>query len=219
MRIGLKDLFAAPVTTATTGVEVYSVPFRLAKAIQADIAPASAEATLYADDAIDAIVKEFSGGTLTLGVNDLLPGKQALLLGQTQDDDGVVYASGNDEAPYFAIGFRARRADGKYRHIWLYKVKFAIPNENHATKGSTITFQTPQLVGSFIKRADDKWKADWTGELSDPVAETWFDVVREPRSDSPGDTTPGGIYTNGQSMAAGLLINGATQPLNMRIGG
>jgi len=180
MRIGLRNLFAAPITEAANGVETYGTPFRLAKAIQADIAPTSAEATLYADDAIDAIVKEFSGGNLTLGINDLLPGRQAQLFGQTQDADGVVYANGSDEAPYFAIGFCARRADGKYRHLWLYKVKFGLPNENHATKGSTITFQTPQIVGSFIKRPDGNWKADWTGELTDPVAVGWFEEVREP---------------------------------------
>ena len=59
MRIGLRDLFRAPITTDAQGKEVYGVPVRIAKAIQADIAPASAEATLYADDAIDVIVKQF----------------------------------------------------------------------------------------------------------------------------------------------------------------
>ena len=187
MRIGLRDLFIAPITVADSGTETYGKPQRLAKAIQADLAPQSAEATLYADDAIDAIVKEFSGGNLTLGLNDLTPEKQALILGQTQDADGVVYASGGDEPPYFACAFRARRADGTYRYMWLYKIKFAIPNENHATKGSSITFQTPQIVGSFIKRPDGKWKADWTGSPDDPVALDWFKKVREPNTDNTND--------------------------------
>jgi len=182
MRIGLSDLYIAPITEYPGGTEIYGPTSRLAKAIQADLAPSAAEATLYADDGIAAVVKEFSGGTITLGVSDLLPGKQAQLLGQTQDDDGVVYANGDDIAPYFAVAFRARRADGQYRYVWLYKVKFAIPNENHATKGSTITFQTPQIVGTMMKRADGNWKADYTATADDPVAQEWFAKVREPGS-------------------------------------
>ena len=191
MRIGLRDLHIAPITVADNGVETYGKPRRLAKAIQADLAPQSAEATLYADDAIDAIVKEFSGGTLTTGLNDLTPDMQALILGQTQDSEGVVYAGGSDAPPYFAVAFRARRADGLYRYVWLYKVKFAIPTENHATKGSSITFQTPQITGSFIKRPDGLWKADWTGSPKDPVALAWFDEVREPNFDD--DSDPDGM--------------------------
>ena len=39
-----------------------------------------------------------------------------------------------------------------YTHlIWLYKVKFAIPDENYTTKGDSIEFTTPEIVGQFIK--------------------------------------------------------------------
>ena len=190
MRIGLRDLFRAPITISDNGVETYGTPVRIARAIQADIAPTSAEATLYSDDAIDVIIKQFSGGTLTLGMNDLIPSEQAALLGQTQDADGVVYAGESDDPPYHAIGFRALKANGLFRYLWLYKVKFGIPTENHATKGDSINFQTPQLVGTFQKRLDGLWKADATLDPSSEAAQKWFNEVREPNPADPPDSDP-----------------------------
>lgn len=177
--IGLRDLYRAPITIGAEGKEEYGKPVRMAKAISAELSVEVAEAILYADDGADEVVKEFVSGELTLNVNDLLPEDLAALLGQTQDTDGVLYASDTDEAPYTAIGFRARKTGGKYKYIWLYKVKFAIPNENYTTKGDSIEFTTPEIVGQFIKRDDGLWKAEHVAEPTEAVAAAWFTTVHE----------------------------------------
>lgn len=177
--IGLRDLYRAPITIGAEGKEEYGTPVRMAKAISAELSVEVAEAILYADDGADEVVKEFVSGELTLNVNDLLPEDLAALLGQGQDTDGVLYASDTDEAPYTAIGFRARKTGGKYKYIWLYKVKFAIPNENYTTKGDSIEFTTPEIVGQFIKRDDGLWKAEHVAEPTEAVAAAWFTTVRE----------------------------------------
>ena len=102
--------------------------------------------------------------------------------GQKQDTDKVVYGSDSDEAPYTAIGFRAKKAGGTYKYIWLYKVKFAIPDENYTTKGDSIEFTTPEIVGQFIKRSDGLWKAEHVAEPTNSVATAWFTSVREPNN-------------------------------------
>lgn len=180
--IGLRDLYRAPITTSEAGVETYGAPVRMAKAISAELSVEVAEAVLYADDGADEVVKEFVSGEITLNVNDLLPADLAELLGQEQDDDNVVYGSENDEAPYFAIGFRAKKAGGTYKYIWLYKVKFAIPDENYTTKGDSIEFTTPEIVGKFIKRPDGLWKAEHVAEPTNTAAASWFTEVREPKN-------------------------------------
>lgn len=162
--IGLRDLYRAPITIGTSGAEEYGTPVRMAKAISAELSVEVAEAILYADDGADEVVKEFVSGEITLNVNDLLPADLAALLGQKQDTDKVVYGSDSDEAPYTAIGFRAKKAGGTYKYIWLYKVKFAIPDENYTTKGDSIEFTTPEIVGQFIKRSDGLWKAEHVAE-------------------------------------------------------
>lgn len=178
--VGLRDLYRAAITTDENGVDTYGTPAKLAKAITAELTVEIAEATLYADDAVDATEKEFVSGELTLNVNDLEPSDLALLLGQTQDDDGVVYAGGDDIAPYFAIGFRAKKPGGKFKYLWLYKVKFAIPDETYNTKADSIEFTTPEIVGTFLAREDGLWKAEAVALPTDPIAASWFASVREP---------------------------------------
>lgn len=182
--IGLRDLYRASITTGSDGTETYGTPTRLAKAISAEMSVEVAEAELYADDGTDVVVKEFTSGELTLNVNDLLPADLAALLGQTQDNDDVVYGAETDEAPYFAIGFRAKKTGGTYKYIWLYKVKFAIPDESYNTKGDSIEFTTPEIVGQFVKRPDGLWKAEHVGEPSNTVSKGWFTAVREPNTSS-----------------------------------
>ena len=180
--IGLRDLYRAPITIGTSGAEEYGTPVRMAKAISAELSVEVAEAILYADDGADEVVKEFVSGEITLNVNDLLPADLAALLGQKQDADKVVYGADTDEAPYFAIDFRAKKAGGTYKYIWLYKVKFAVPDENYTTKGDSIEFTTPEIVGQFIKRSDGLWKAEHVAEPTNSVATAWFTTVREPNN-------------------------------------
>lgn len=179
--IGLRDLYRAPITVDESGGEIYGSPVRMAKAISAEMSVEVAEAILYADDGADEVVKEFVSGELTLNVNDLMPADLAALLGQTQDADNVVFAGENDDPPYMAIGFRAKKANGMYKYLWLYKVKFAIPSENYTTKGDSIEFTTPEITGQFIKRPDGLWKAEHVALPTEAAAASWFTAVREPK--------------------------------------
>ena len=113
-----------------------------------------------------------------------MPADLAAILGQTQDEDGVVYAGEEDEPPYMAIGFRAKKANGMYKYIWLYKVKFAIPSESYNTKGDSIEFTTPEITGQFIKRPDGKWKAEHVAVPTEQAAASWFSAVREPKEET-----------------------------------
>ena len=69
--IGLDKLYYADITEDESGDETYGMPVQLAKAISADLSVELNEAILYADDGESEIVKEFKGGTLSLGVDDI----------------------------------------------------------------------------------------------------------------------------------------------------
>lgn len=179
MTIGLKDLVYATITEGENGAETYGTPKKLAEVMNADLSVTTAEGTLYADDAVSESVKEFVKGALKLGIKDLETATIAELLGQEVDGDNVIYGGADDEPPYVAVGFRAKKTGGKYRYIWLYKVKFKIPNEAFKTKGESIEFNTPSIEGEFFKRADGRWKADFTGLETSEVAKTFLQQVRE----------------------------------------
>lgn len=187
--IGLDKLYYAIITEGTGGVETYGTPKVMAKAISAELAPQIAEATLYADDGAAENVKEFTSATFTLGVDDLASDVMADLLGVTVDQNGVVVSTPDDAAPYVAVGFRAKRSNGKYQYFWLYRVKFGVPNNTLATKGESITFNTPSIVGTVMRRnkADGNgghpWKVDVvegaTG-VDQTVVDGWYSAVYEP---------------------------------------
>lgn len=186
--IGLDKLYYAKITEDADGNETYATPKQMAKAISADLSVELAEAILYADDGASEVVKEFKSGTLSLGV-DTLGGQVASdLTGAVIDSNGVVISTAEDGGDPVAVGFRAKKSNGKYRYFWLYRVKFGIPATALATKGDSITFNTPTIEGTIMRRnkVDVKgkhpWKAEVTeGEVLDPdVITDWYNTVYEP---------------------------------------
>ncbi len=187
--IGLDMLYFAKITEDENGEETYGTPEKLAKAISADLSVELVEAILYADDGIAEIVKEFGNGTLSLGIDDIGSAVASTLTGATIDSNGVVISASEDGGEPVAIGFRAKKANGKYKYFWLYKVKFGIPATNLATKGESITFSTPTIEGTIMRRnkVDGRNKHPWKAEVTDGdtkvSAETitnWYKSVYEP---------------------------------------
>ena len=192
--IGLDKLYYAPITEDENGEETYGTPVQLAKAISAELSVELAEATLYADDGASEVVKEFKSGTLSLGVDDIGPSVASDLSGVTIDKNNVIIASSEDTTSPVAIGFRAKKSNGKYKYFWLYRVKFGIPASSLATKGDSITFSTPTIEGTIMRRnkPDGKnnhpWKAEVTeGEnnVSNYTITNWYKNVYEPTYTSP----------------------------------
>ena len=145
--IGLDRLYYAKITENDAGEETYGTPSQLAKAISADLSVELAEATLYADDGASEIVKEFKSGTLSLGIDDIGSTAASDLTGATIDKNKVLISASEDGGAPVAVGFRAKKSNGKYKYYWLYRVKFGIPATNLATKGDSITFSTPTIEG------------------------------------------------------------------------
>lgn len=180
MTLGLKDLYFAPCTEAN-GVETYGTPKKMAEAMTADLSVTTADGSLYADDSLSEHVTEFVKGVLKLGIKDLTPEVLAELLGQTIDNNKVIWAGRDNEPPYVAVGFRAQKTGGRFRYVWLLKVKFKTPSEKYETKGDSIKFNTPEIEGEFVARRKDKqWKADYVGAEESSIAQTWFTEVPEP---------------------------------------
>ena len=187
--IGLDRLYYAKITEGENGEETYATPTPLAKAISAELSVELAEAILYADDGAAEIVKEFKNGTLALGIDYIGSTVASDLTGATIDDNHVLISTSEDGGTPVAVGFRAKKANGKYKYYWLYKVKFGIPATNLATKGDSITFSTPTIEGTIMRRnkLDAKGKHPWKAEVTEGdtevAAETitnWYKNVYEP---------------------------------------
>lgn len=187
--IGLDRLYYSKITEAVNGEETYATPISLAKAMKADLSVELAEAVLYADDGAAEVVKEFKSGKLSLGIDDIGTTAAEDLTGAKIDDNKVLISASEDGGTPVAIGFRAKKANGKYRYFWLFRVKFGIPATNLQTKGDSISFQTPTIEGTVMRRnkldglGNHPWKAevseDDTGVIATTIS-TWFTEVYEP---------------------------------------
>lgn len=187
--IGLDKLYYAKITEDENGNETYASPVQMAKAMTADLSVELAEATLYADDGASEIVKEFKSGTLSLGVDDIGASVASDLTGATIDANGVVVSTSEDGGEPVAVGFRAKKSNGKYKYYWLYRVKFGIPATNLATKGDSITFSTPTIEGTILRRnkVDGQNKHPWKAEVTEgdsavvaDIITNWYKEVYEP---------------------------------------
>ena len=187
--IGLDKLYYAKITEGENGDETYETPTPLAKAMTAELSVELAEATLYADDGAAEVVKEFQSGTLTLGIDDIGVNVAQDLTGAKIDDNKVLISASEDGGTPVAIGFRAKKSNGKYRYFWLYKVKFGIPATSLTTKGESIEFSTPTIEGTVLRRTklDAQGKHPWKAEVSEDsvgvsstVISSWYEEVYEP---------------------------------------
>ena len=204
--IGLDRLYYATITEDEQENETYGTPKVLAKAIKADLSIELAEATLWADDGAAVTLKEFKGGKLSLDVDDIGRAVAGELTGATTDKNGVLISSSEDGGKPVAIGFRAKKANGKYRYVWIFCVKFGVPNTNLSTKGENITFSTPTIEGTISRRnkLDGRGNHPWRAEVNedDPevaaaIITNWYKTVYEPifetsseNPEEPGEEEP-----------------------------
>ncbi len=197
--IGLDSLYYAKITENANGDETYSSPIKLAKAMTAELSVELAEATLFADDGASEIVKEFKSGTISLGIDDIGVTAAQDLTGAKIDNNHVVVSTSDDSCEPVAIGFRAKKSNGKYRYYWLYRVKFGIPGASLQTKGDSITFSTPTIEGTVMRRNkvdglnNHPWKSEVNEDDSSVSSSTisgWFSEVYEPDFEFSGNEEP-----------------------------
>lgn len=172
--IGVSKPYVA-VYTNTDGVVTYASGTRLALATEMSTAFESpSDNNLYADNGIAETDKEFAGGTLTLGVDDLDDAGAKLILGLKENtitvgEESVTELVYDDDrvAPYLGFGCIVKKKKSgvnKWRAVVLPKIMFNIPEDAATTQGETIEWQTPSIEGTIMR--DDTVKHAWKREAT-----------------------------------------------------
>ena len=155
--IGLKNLVIAPVASDTESSTTYGDLQRVAGAIEASITPSNTDPDVqYYDDVEGDVLYPDPELSFKTKLADIPLTIQEMIFGNEIDDNGVLIRTATDKPGYFAVGFKSEKANGKFRYVWLYKVRAKPVTENYATKeGKTINRQTGEVEWTAVKRISD----------------------------------------------------------------
>lgn len=156
--IGVEGLVIAEITAEGSSSTTYDTIESIPGVIEVGLTANTSMDQLGADDnPTYEVMTSLDSVELSLNVASLDSATYAKLLGHTYNaTTGVVTQNKNDAAPYFAVGFEAKKADGTGRKIWLLRGKFAEGDETfHTKEQGSVNWQTPNITATFGARLHD----------------------------------------------------------------
>lgn len=97
--------------------------------------------------------------------------KLAKITGKSYDATTGAMVDSQRQERYFALGYKTKDSDGKYRCVWRYKGTFAIPDDNHKTEDDSTDANGTELTytGIFTTHKFAKGKFNGTTWVQAPV--------------------------------------------------
>lgn len=118
--------------------------------VSVDLQVTNNKVDLYADNILWATESVFAGCDLSSDIAELPMDFQADVLGHAFDStEKTLIKKSDDVAPYCAIGFEFLMDNGKKLCVWMYKGKFAEPQQTGQTRGENTEYQTNTITASF----------------------------------------------------------------------
>lgn len=160
--VSFRDIHIAKVTTNTETEYAAETPSKLARAITGKISDEFETEKIYSDDSVEDVNMSYKGTSVELEVNSLAPQDKSQVFGHLYEK-GFLIKTKDDKAPELALGWRAKKLNGKYEFKWLYCGRFGQGFEdNYETEGETKTTQTATLKGDFYAV---RWMEDMNAAL------------------------------------------------------
>ena len=172
-KIGLSKPYCAKYSNTGSTV-TYSEGALIGKAVELSIELEEGDDNiLYADNGPAESANTFSGGSLTLTTDDLMPDVMMKVLGVTEEsitseeiqtETPKWYNWDDDQStPYLGFGAIVKVQNNNvigYQAVILPKIKLNNPSDTFTTQGETIEFGTPEISGTILRSDGEKhtWK-------------------------------------------------------------
>lgn len=151
---GLKDIYVAEVTVNNGTTYTTGTPQKLARALSAKVTDKFTQEKVYSDDNVEEIVEQYEGTEIDFSVNTLAPQDYAMLF-ENLFKNGFLLKAAGDGSKEIAIGWRAKKRNGKYEFTWYYCGKLERPDMNYETQEDKVKTQTAGLKGNFYSRTKE----------------------------------------------------------------
>ena len=154
--IGLRRSMFAPISEEPEqAMPIYGQVVEDNKAISANITWSRSDDSLYANDVEAETDNGITGGTITMGLDDLSESLQISALGtQAVGTEGDKYLEDTDRAGtpggYAYLRVRKRHNVVSFEANFLYKITLGQEDEETATRGESIEWQTPEVTGKIM---------------------------------------------------------------------
>lgn len=179
--ISVENLYYAPeLTDVSGGSSTYGTPKPVGKSVKISVEPDIANASFYGDSSLQEYATQFVSAKVSLETEVLPLSVVADILGHQLDGTGGMIYSKNDYAPYIALMYRRKKANGHYRYIKLFKCKFADGKEDGETVSNSLKMQDDTLDGvCFARYSDGQWRVTKDQDESGytDVSTAWFQSV------------------------------------------
>jgi len=192
--VGVDQVFIAEILEDTSGNYSADTPEYLAPAVGISVKPKTSQDTQYADNrAFDVLTSE-AESDIELELTNCPLEITAKLLGKPFDATTGRLIGMPAIPGYFAVGYRAKKSNGKYRYHWLHKVQFSVPENDAKTQTEKMDPQTMKLQGKAIKTTHPWTMGSRTDGIKDIEADEdnasftsatdWFTEVQVPDTGS-----------------------------------
>lgn len=141
----------------------------------------------YYDNVPAVVVSSTGSDEVTCTVSAIPLEVLAEITGQQYDSDLGVLIEGERKTKYFALGYKAKKTNGKEVYVWRYKGQFSIPDSTHATEddgtdanGQEITYTGISTTHKFTKTGKRAKAMNVDLEADKANVSTFFDTVTTP---------------------------------------
>lgn len=133
-----------------------------------------------ADDVRKIYIKEFTDGSLAVGILEMSNEVAHAITGATIDNSGSakdIHFSANDNPPYGCLGFYTTnaKADGSkyYKGLFYPKVKASLDGRTYNTKQKTIVLNSPTLTFAVDAAANGEYRIESEELSTESAAKAW----------------------------------------------
>lgn len=160
---GVDNLYVAEVVQDDDTAYTCGSPIHLAPVAEVGRSVDSSSEAHYYDNKAMIVITAESADTITITMAPPELQKLANIIGKSFDTETGMLVDSPTQTRYFALMYRTKGTDGKYRYVSRLKGQFSIPDETNATEDDSTDTNNTQITYTGVYTTHEFDKGIWNG--------------------------------------------------------